>query len=534
MKQKPSYTVFLALLFIQTFSLFSPTASAQKIVYSQPEKQDFDRFRFDIIAQRNDRLLVYKATYFANPFRKTHDPAQSYSNPDPAAADPLTQDVHNPIETSSLLVYDTNMQVIAEKSLPFPKEITGVHFLVYEDFFYAFYQYLEGRTIHCMASRFDLEGKPIGEPIDMDHTQSIDIHYQSQIYSVINSEDKRHILLFKLGTDHTLTSVLFDSNLHALRRSVDALTMEGSAYLTEFRLDNEGNFLFVGSSGAAKYHNPNQATLFVRQRQTNKLSYTYLAPETITVDDIRVLIDNRNHRYILGSFYSRRPEGDIEGLFTFIHDAANQAPDKTTLTPLPNHTFNNYYIQEMHLRKDGSYTLEAQELILNPDRHYITRWNYQSELKEQVASVYTFFDAYENNHYYPWKNWHNQPGAGFSSRHSLIACLDSNGVSQWTHTFETPQLDRFSPTVGYKSVISDGLLYFLYNAHIRQQSYLTAQSIDPQGEMNTDSRLKEDKALPGESNEYTYFPRLAKIVDAGEVIVPCRKGPFICLAKISF
>jgi hypothetical protein len=105
---------------------------------------------------------------------------------------------------------------------------------------------------------------------------------------------------------------------------------------------------------------------------------------------------------------------------------------------------------------------------------------------------------------------------------------------EWIKTVNTPQLDWVHSTIGYKTVPANSLLYFLYNVRIRQKTYLTAQSIDPEGELNTDSRLKEDVALKDQNNDYIYFPRMARLVDKGELIVPCRRGHTVCLAKLDF
>lgn len=538
------------LLIFLTLLLFH-TASAQKIVYSAPDTKHFNRNKLEVIGKRGDRLLVYKAVYFGNPYsgQTSEGPALSYSNPSPLASS-IRPGVDNAVEKSFLLFYDTSMHVLEEKELPLPREITGVHFLVYDDFFYIFYQHLVKRMIYCMAAKVSMTGDLIGPPIELDRTPTIDIHYESQIYSVINSEDKQQIVLFNVDvhTPHAtlLKSIWFDTDLRPLRKATHSLDMDAAEYLSEFRVDNEGNLLFIGMTGKIRSNHPEQVLLFTLARQVDSLTYTSIAPASIAVDDVRLLVDNQRKRYILSSFYSGRPEGNIEGLFCLIRDATGIAADKTSLTVLADSLrigikkgniktlFNDYYLQEMHLRKDGSFTIEAQQLRTNPERQNVDRWNYLPDINDRVAADYEFFDAYEPNHYYPWKNWHRQRNYVFSSQTGLIACLDSSGIALWANVFRTPQLDRIGSTLGYKPVIANGLLYFVYNVHIRQQSFLTAQSVNSMGELNTDLRLKEDLALGEQSKDDTFFPRLGKLVDGGELIVPCRRGRYLCLAKINF
>ncbi|HMI59687.1 MAG TPA: hypothetical protein VK518_02225 [Puia sp.] len=77
--------------------------------------------------------------------------------------------------------------------------------------------------------------------------------------------------------------------------------------------------------------------------------------------------------------------------------------------------------------------------------------------------------------------------------------------------------------------------YFCRNEWQSQSARSYAgRSIDAEGTLDADFRFKEDMALRDQDKAYECFPRLAKIVDAGEIIVPCRKGGYFCLAKINF
>ena len=550
MKPLSSYAVFLTLIFIQA-------SQAQKIVYSQPEKEDFNRFKFDVITKHDGKILVFKALYYGNPFhgQPSASPRHSYSNPDPLRDnDRSIPGPDNSIEGGSVRIYDSSMHILTEKTLSFPRAISGVHFLAYDDFFYIFYQYLVRHTIYCMAAKVSIDGDMIGPPIKMDSTTILDIHYESQIYSVINSEDKQNILLFSINTHlepTRLKSILFDRDLHPRRTTTLVMAVEASQYLSEFQVDNEGNFIFVGMNGKAKPHDEMQAALFVQPNHSNRLNSTYFAPASISVDNVRLLVDNRNKRYILSSFYSQRPEADIKGLFCLVRDAEGKTEDKKSLTVLSDSmlravkkdgiriSLNDYYIQDLHLRTDGSFTIEAQQLNVNPDHEFVSRWNYLPELREKVATEFAYFDPYETDHYYPWKLWHWLGPSylnrfTYSSRGALITSFDSSGIVEWINVLNTTQLNSIDVSLGYKTIIANGLLYFLFNSSIRRNTFLSARSIDAAGTLDTDSRFREDLALRDQDNDYLYFPRLAKTVDAGEVILPCRKGGFIYLAKISF
>ncbi len=530
------------------------SASAQTINYSKFEKSDFDRFKFDVIAKHDNKILVFKATYFGAPFGNgNRAPQTAYANPDVINGSPgMAPTPNNSIQESAIYLYDTSMTLLATKILPLPREISGVHFLVYDDFFYLFYQYQQNHVIYCMAARIGMDGQMIGAPIEMDRTPIVDIHYQSQIYSVIYSENKQHILAFSIeGELHNASivhSVLFDKELHSLRKSARMLRMGGSEYLSEFQLDNAGNFVFLGLSGSLAKGDERKAVLFTLRPHGDSLTFHYFVPAELFVDDIRLLIDNNRNKYILTSFYSKQPEGDIEGLFTVIRDAAAEKADAVTKTVLSEDlrksmktggsikkAFNTYYLQDMHLRKDGGFEAEVENLEISPDRQLYTRWNYRQYFSEVVASIFIFFDPYEYDHYYPWNQWRYQGAAyGYSSRQTLVFSCNAAGVLEWVNALGMPQLNRFHSLTGYKSFIANGVIYFLYNVRIRNKSFLTVQTIDAVGQINTDLRFKEDLELIGQNEKFDHFPRLARVVDAGELILPCRSGNHICLVRIGF
>ena len=538
---KPS-SLFAVLL---TFFFFH-IAAAQKIVYSDPGKEDFNRVRYHIITKQDDRLLVYKAIYSHASVRRWQNNLVEF---DPSALYP-----NNFIEYSNLCIYDSNMHVIAEKPLPIPRESTGIHFLVYDDFFYTFYQYLHNHTIYCMALKLSMDGNIVGSPIKMDSTHIPEIQEQSQVYSVINSEDKQQILLFRTNIYHQPTrikAVWFDKDLHPVRNKDLSLYVEASQYLSEYQVDNEGNFVFVGMNGKAKTHDPTQAALFTIPAHEDSIRTTYFVPASISVDNVHLLIDNRHKRYILTSFYSKRPEARIEGLFCLVHDAERRSAEKGSLTVLSAEmlrevkktgiriALDDYYIQDLHLRRNGSFTIEAQELAVAPERELAARWLYLPAEREYIAREFAFYDPYENDHYYPWTTWRKigvymMNKYSFMSRGALVISFDSTGVEEWTNAISTPQHNMVNATLGYKTITANGLLYFLYNTRLHQRTFLTARSIDAEGTLDTDSRFREDLALRDLDNAYECFPRFAKIVDAGEIIVPCRKGGYFCLAKINF
>ncbi|HEX4374103.1 MAG TPA: hypothetical protein VHZ50_12435 [Puia sp.] len=506
------------------FSITVLQCSAQKIIYSDFEKEDFDRFRFDVIAKHNDRILVYKGIYLK--------------------ADGGTSSPDNSIMENRICFYDLQMKIVQQIILPLPKEISGVHFLTYEDHFFMFYQYQRGHTIHCMTLKIDMDGKIIGAPIEMDKTTIADIHYQSKIYSVINSANKKNIAAFKIDNSddrsYTITSLFFNDKLELLHRSSDTIFIADEIFFREFNIDDEGDLAFVGIRETSQKNDHAKAIFFSFKRSENKMFHDFLIPTDLFVDNVRLEVDNVNRKYILTSFYSEKPNGNIKGLYSVIKDAATDNNISITKTILSDtlatqlggdlsNRFNNYYLQNIHLRQNGGFVAEAIELSTGSQNQLFIRWNYFHLIAKSVASNFVFYDQNAFNYYTPWMQ------GNFSSLNTLVMSFSDRGILEWINVVKTSQEDKFQAALGYASVVANGLIYFVFNEKLKSKIFLVAQSINTTGQLNTDSRLKEDLEIRGQNKDLTHYPRFAKPVSANEIIFPCRKNRgYICLAKIEF
>jgi len=529
-----------SLILALTFTVLH--AAGQTLLHSNPETKDLDRFRFRVLTRKDNRLVIYKSVSF-----------NSHTNTAPLL---LHSAPGGAIIENDICIYDSLMNQQSEMHLPLPKEISGAEFIVYDDFFYIIYQYKHGYFLNCMAARVDFNGQLLGAPVCLDSTRNAGLDNQSQIYAVTSSEDKKWIMVYKLnggpGTGTILNAILFDGQLHELHRSTHGIDLPGAEYLSEFQLDNQGNFLFVGLSHSLSRDNPEKAILFTLKPSSDSLSYGYFLSGTVFLDDVHVLIDNLRGRYILGSFFTSAPQGDVEGLFIQIRDANGRRPARTTFTLFSDSlrravhdrgnlrkVFNNYYLHGMRLLADGTFTLETQQLIRSPDPGYYNRWSYMIYHGVQhVGSSFLFNNTWEKDRYAPWNDWRlvDLPGlayhaANFSSDAGLIAHFDPLGIVQWMDRIRIPQNDIHHDRLGYTSMVSDDRLYFIFNETIRNKQILSGQCIDAEGALNTDARFREDQALGGQNDDYTYYPRLAE--QAGdELIIPCLKGRQVCLARL--
>jgi hypothetical protein len=127
-------------------------------------------------------------------------------------------------------------------------------FQLYPDFAYMFYQYQRRNVLYAMVVKLDANGNKIGDPIQLDTTNNINSS-SSKVYSVLFSDDKQKIMVFKISSQnekmHVLTTLLFDKELNLLKKSRVGVDMpQRNDFLSEFIIDNDGDL--AGNAGNQK------------------------------------------------------------------------------------------------------------------------------------------------------------------------------------------------------------------------------------------------------------------------------------------
>ena len=137
---------------------------AQRITYSVPEKDDYRTLNFEVIGKIGGNFLVYK----------------------------------NIRNKNAVSVYDNAMELKERVDLDFiPDRTMNVDFVPYPDYFFVIYQYQRRSILYCMGAKIDGNGKKIGDPIQLDTTY-INVFADNKIYSTAFSEDKQHIMIYKI------------------------------------------------------------------------------------------------------------------------------------------------------------------------------------------------------------------------------------------------------------------------------------------------------------------------------------------------
>ena len=194
------------------------SAGAQRLVYSEPEKDDTRRLNFEIVGKINGNFLIYK----------------------------------NIRNKNWIALLDNDMKQVGsveQDYLPANDKVINVDFFPYTDFAYMIYQYRKKNIIHCIAAKIDGNGNKVGDLVELD-TTLVNFGADNKIYSVVTSEDKSRIMVFKINSKNKklyfITTLLLDDKLTLLKKSRLSMPMnDRDDYLNEFQLDNEGDLIFT-------------------------------------------------------------------------------------------------------------------------------------------------------------------------------------------------------------------------------------------------------------------------------------------------
>lgn len=503
----------VTLLMIGLF-LAGLTGIAQKITYSDPDRDDARALNFEILGRMNGKILVYKG------YRDQH----------------------------FVGVYDNDMKVVSKNKLDFfPDKVLNTDFLSYTDFAYIFYQYQKRSVLYCMAAKIDANGKKVGDPVLLDTTTNINYAASNKIYAVINSEDKQKIMVFKINSRsdrvHILTTCLFDKDLSLLKKTRITIPMpQRNDFLSEFSVDNDGDLACIRASGTSQNDNINKITLITKAALRDDFSTSDLRLNNLFLDDIRIKVDNINKHYIITSFFSKTRRGNIEGLYYYLWDKQKAAEILTAATTFSEEfradarsdgnikaAFNDYFLKHIVLKKDGGFLIIAEAAYSTSRGNALNRWDYL-----YGSPYWSPMDYYSWNSplgYYPWwrSSAFNTTLTRYFADNIAVVSFDPSGKMEWSNVIRKAQYDDNSDNfIGYGLVNSGDELHFLFNVQEKRDMILSDQAIAPSGQINRNPTFKNlDKG-------YDFMPRHAKQVGAHQVVVPCQYRGFTCFAKIEF
>lgn len=486
---------------------------AQKIVYSEPDRDDNRRMNFEIIGKINGNFLLYK----------------------------------NLRNKNWITILDNDMKEIAKVDLDYlPQDrLINIDFFPYNDFFYAIYQYQKRSVVYCEGVKIDGNGKKISDVIQLDTTH-LGFAANNKIYSVVTSEDKSKVMVFKINSRnkqrYLITTSLFDDSLQLQKRSAMMMPMdEHNEYLDEFYVDNEGDFVFT------KFYRENNdiishASLVIKYAQADSFFVNDLNIENKYLDELHLKVDNFNRRYFLTSFYYKERRGNIDGFYFYVWDKGTNKPAMENTVTFGDElrrdakgeaniraAFNDYFIRNIIIKKDGGFLISSESFYTTSRYNSWNRWDYMYGSPFYSPYDYYYYSPYYNSLWYRSRFYNNPQNVRYHADNIVLLSFDKNGNLQWNNVIAKEQYDDESDDlISYQLMNTGGQLHFLFNMEERRTNLLNDYTVSPGGELNRDPTLKNlDKG-------YEFMAKYGKQVSSRQMIVPCLYRNDICFAKIEF
>lgn len=499
-----TYYLLIFLLFIVPVSL-----TAQAIHISDYDREDNRDINFEIIGKMNGNFLVYKN------IRTRH----------------------------KINIFDGQMNTLETVALDFvPNNTFNIDFVAYADYFYMIYQYQKGSILYCMAVKMDATAKKISEPVELDTTR-IPLMSTNKIYSTIFSEDRQHLMIFKIQTrfqKFNMATMLFDNKLNLINRS---------RYLTEynerkdnydnFLISNEGNLVFTYARQSGNRDYSNQLFLVSKKPLSDEWDQLELELDKKYVDEVKLKIDNRNSRYLVNSFYYKKTYGSIDGLYTYIWDKANAKSaaarfmefndslrSEAKSSGMLRFAMDNYFIRNVIVKGDGGFILTAEDFTkdVRGNRNF-DRYDYLYNPYSLSSGNY-YYNPY-TGYYRPQRSYGNQ-STRFYYENILVLSFNKTGQLEWDRIIRKNQFDDNEENfLSFSTMTSGNEIRFLFNSDKKNQ-IVSDQGLTPDGSLNRYPTLKS------EQRGYEFMPALSKQVSAREIIIPCAYRNYICFAKVEY
>ncbi len=490
------------------------SAAAQKIVYSEPEKDDTRRLDFEVVGKIGGNFLVYK----------------------------------NIRNRNWISVLNNDMQQIAKVEqdyVPDNDRMINVDFFPYADFAYMIYQYQKKNIVYCMVSKIGGNGEKIGEVMELDTTQ-VGFSANNKIYTVLTSEDKSQIGIFKINSKnkrmYAMTTILLNNKLEVQKKSRLPINMdERNDYLGDFQLDNEGDLIFCKFL-RGNNDNINKAAFIIKPALSDELISQELNLEKTWLDEIHIKVDNYNKRYFITSFYYQEKRGNIEGFYFYVWDKVNKQPLIETTSVFSEElrreargdaalkmAFNDYFIRNIITRRDGGFIIGSEAYYTTSRFNNWNRWNYLYGSPYMNSFNNYYYSPYYNNYWWNSRQGNSGQAVRYHADNITILSFNKNGQLEWNNVVGKSQFnDESDDQLSYQVMNTGDQLHFLFNQQERRNNLLSDFSIAPDGQLTRNPTLKNlDKG-------YEFMPKYAKQVSARQMIIPCMYRNYICFAKIEY
>jgi hypothetical protein len=494
--------------------LWSGAAIAQKVSYTDPEKDDYKSTEFEILGKISGNILVYKSD--------RGDYAVS--------------------------VYDNAMQLKDRVKLDFlPRKLISVDFVSYADKVYMLYQFQRKDAVYSFCATMNGDGKFNDAPTMVDSTRIGNYTKENKVYSVEFSEDKSRIMVYKINqdkeNDNVFYTFLYDSTFHLINNSRVSLPMETKkSFLSNFNLTNNGDLLFNKLERTSNRDYIISGALVIKRAVVDSFEQVVLQLKSQLLDEVKMKVDNNSHKVLVTAFYYKQKRGNVDGLYVSKYDfTQNQLLYEKVVEFSPelkgnargesstNAAFNDYFIRRIINTKSGGFIVTAESFYTTSRYQPWNRWNYMYGSPYGMYQPY-YYSPYSPWYYNPWyNNNNNNQGNRYHYDNVAILSLDDEGNLLWSNFIHKSQYDDGEDLyLSYMMVNIGSELRFLYNELDRRNYIMTDVGLQPDGQSGRKPTLRNlDKG-------FTWMPRYGKQISARSVLIPCVYRNYICFAKVDF
>lgn len=491
--------------------LWSGAVMAQKVTYTDLERDDYKSTEFEIIGKVSGNIMVYKSD------------RGDYA----------------------ISIYDNALQLKNRVKLDFlPKKLISVDFINYADKVFMIYQFQRKDAVYSFCATMDGTANFTGAPIMVDSTRIGFYSKENKVYSVEYSEDKNRIMVYKINqdkeNDNVFYTFLYDSSFQLINNARVSLPMENKRiFLSNFNLTNAGDLLFNKLERTSNRDYIVSGSLIVKRAVVDSFNYVPMELKTQLLDEVKMKVDNNNKNVLVTAFYYKQKRGNVEGLYVSKYDygKSQQLFEKEVVfTPelkgnakgdaSTSAAFNDYFIRKIINTKDGGFLVTAESYYTTSRTQPWNRWNYMYGPYGMYTPYY--YSPYSPFYYNPWYNNYNSQDR-YHYDNVAVLSLDNEGNLLWSNFVHKSQYDDGSDLyLSYMMVNIGSELRFLYNELDRRSFMITDNSIQPDGQSSRKPTLRNlDKG-------FTWMPRYGKQISSRSVLIPCINRNYICFAKIDF
>jgi len=496
-------------------------ANAQKIDYSVVDKDDYREMNFEIIGKVGGNISVYKN------FKNRHD----------------------------ICVYDNDMQMTNRVKLEFlPERIINVDFIAYPDFAYMIYQHQKRNVVYCSMVKINGEGKLMTDPVDLDtsHTNGVN---ENKVYTMVNSDDKKKIMLFKIKKvnekNFQLSSFLYNNQMSLLKKSQFGLYVpDRDGNFTDFMVDNDGDFVFGRATRTGNREYVNKLELVFKKAMEDTVTKIPLVFKDKALDEIKLKFDNYNKRIILTSFYYKQKKGNIDGLYSYVWDKNSRSVstqsdfmfddslkmDAKSESSALKSAFNDQFIRHVLPAQDGGFAVVSEHYFSSSRNNTWNRFDYLYGFGNPFLSPFDMMYFSPMNRFYSYGFF--DPFNRFGPQNNMVRHVSENivvfffnadGKLRWSNVIRKNQFDDNTDTfISYQLFNTGNEVRFLFNQKEKRELLLNSATIDSEG------KVKRQPTLKNLNREYDFMPKFGKQVGLRQIIMPCLYKNYICFAKIEF